>query len=60
MLSKPHDHWPTYFSDPFWVKYPYFLPCGVVASFAAFVFVVTTVLLKEVLLLPHLHMWDPG
>ncbi|KAH9939493.1 MFS general substrate transporter [Amylocystis lapponica] len=39
-LSKPHDHWPNVFSDPFWTEYPYFLPCAVSASFSALTFTV--------------------
>ncbi|EKM58463.1 uncharacterized protein PHACADRAFT_89967 [Phanerochaete carnosa HHB-10118-sp] len=48
VLSKPHDRWPEIFSNPFWVKYAYFLPCAVVAAFAALTFLLTATLLKEV------------
>lgn len=48
VLSRPHDHWPETFTDPFWLKYPYFLPCAVVATVAATIFVVTATVLKEV------------
>ncbi|RPD57953.1 MFS general substrate transporter [Lentinus tigrinus ALCF2SS1-7] len=34
-LAKPHDRWPNLFSHPFWIKYPYFLPCGTAAAFSA-------------------------
>ncbi|KAI0327954.1 MFS general substrate transporter [Cubamyces sp. BRFM 1775] len=46
-LAKPHDRWPELFSHPFWVKYPYFLPCAASASFSALTFVVTALFLKE-------------
>ncbi|KAI0351304.1 MFS general substrate transporter [Trametes cingulata] len=46
-LAKPHDRWPNVFSHPFWVKYPYFLPCAASAAFSAFTFVVTALFLKE-------------
>ncbi|KAI6025157.1 MFS general substrate transporter [Pisolithus microcarpus] len=46
-LVKPHDHWPKLFSGSFWVQYPYFLPCVVSASFAAFSFFITALLLEE-------------
>lgn len=32
MLARPQDHWPRLFTNPFWGKYPYFLPCVVSAS----------------------------
>ena len=38
-LAKPHDRWPELFSHPFWVEYPYFLPCAASASFSAFTFI---------------------
>ncbi|KAI0364558.1 MFS general substrate transporter [Pilatotrama ljubarskyi] len=50
-LAKPHDRWPSVFSHPFWVKYPYFLPCAASAAFSAFTFVVTAIFLKEASLL---------
>ncbi|KAI6145800.1 MFS general substrate transporter [Pisolithus tinctorius] len=46
-LAKPHDHWPELFSGSFWIRYPYFLPCLVSASFAAFSFFITALLLEE-------------
>ncbi|KAI5998710.1 MFS general substrate transporter [Pisolithus albus] len=46
-LVKPHDHWPKLFSGSFWVQFPYFLPCVVSASFAAFSFFITALLLEE-------------
>ncbi|KAI8978332.1 major facilitator superfamily domain-containing protein [Trametes punicea] len=46
-LAKPHDRWPTLFTHPFWVKYPYFLPCAASASFSAFTFLITALFLKE-------------
>lgn len=47
-LARPHDRWPGVFSHPFWVKFPYFLPCAVSAAFSAFTFVMTALFLKEV------------
>jgi hypothetical protein len=32
MLARPQDHWPRLLTNPFWGKYPYFLPCVVSAS----------------------------
>ncbi|KAI5988261.1 major facilitator superfamily domain-containing protein [Pisolithus marmoratus] len=46
-LAKPHDRWPKLFSGSFWVQYPYFLPCVVSASFAAFSFFITALFLEE-------------
>ncbi|KAI6030874.1 major facilitator superfamily domain-containing protein [Pisolithus orientalis] len=46
-LGRPHDYWPELFSGSFWVQYPYFLPCVVSASFAAFSFFITALFLKE-------------
>ncbi|KAI0629468.1 MFS general substrate transporter [Trametes polyzona] len=46
-LAKPHDRWPNVFTHPFWIKYPYFLPCGVSAAFSAFTFLITALFLKE-------------
>lgn len=46
-LGRPHDYWPVLFSGSFWVQYPYFLPCVVSASFAAFSFFITALFLKE-------------
>ncbi|KAI6155625.1 major facilitator superfamily domain-containing protein [Pisolithus tinctorius] len=46
-LAKPHDHWPELFSGSFWVQYPYFLPCLVSASYAAFSFFITALFLGE-------------
>ncbi|KAI5981489.1 major facilitator superfamily domain-containing protein [Pisolithus marmoratus] len=46
-LAKPHDHWPELFSGSFWIHYPYFLPCAVSASFAAFSFVIIALSLEE-------------
>ena len=48
ILSKPHDRWPGVFSNPFWIEYPYFLPCAASALFSVFVFVVTLFFLQEV------------
>ncbi|KAI0290669.1 MFS general substrate transporter [Russula brevipes] len=46
-LSRPQDHWPHLFSHPFWTKYPYFLPCIVVAACACSSFVIMVLFFKE-------------
>ncbi|KAI0740955.1 MFS general substrate transporter [Earliella scabrosa] len=46
-LSKPHDRWPRLFSHPFWIKFPYFLPCATAAAFSAFSFLLTVIFLEE-------------
>ncbi|OSC96797.1 MFS general substrate transporter [Trametes coccinea BRFM310] len=46
-LAKPHDRWPATFTHPFWLKYPYFLPCAASAAFSAFTFLITALFLKE-------------
>ncbi|TBU27875.1 MFS general substrate transporter [Dichomitus squalens] len=46
-LAKPHDRWPNVFTHPFWIEYPYFLPCAAAALFSAFCFVITVLFLKE-------------
>ncbi|KAI6147182.1 major facilitator superfamily domain-containing protein [Pisolithus tinctorius] len=46
-LGRPHDYWPELFSGSFWVQYPYFLPCVVSASFAAYSFFITALFLEE-------------
>ena len=47
-LSRPQDRWPHVFSHPFWAKYPYFLPCLVVALHCCMSCVVVAIFLKEV------------
>ncbi|KAH9954017.1 major facilitator superfamily domain-containing protein [Russula compacta] len=39
--------WPHLFSYPFWAKYPYFLPCLVVAAFACLSFIIIAMFFKE-------------
>ncbi|KAH9030844.1 MFS general substrate transporter [Lactarius deliciosus] len=46
-LSRPQDRWPHIFSHPFWVDYPYFLPCLVAAMFTCLSFVLTALYLEE-------------
>ncbi|KAI6038822.1 major facilitator superfamily domain-containing protein [Pisolithus marmoratus] len=46
-LAKPHERWPEIFSGPFWVQYPYFLPCVISASSAALSFFITASFLVE-------------
>jgi hypothetical protein len=52
-LSRPQDRWPGLFSHIFWSKYPYFLPCLVVAALALFVFTTTALFFQEVCFLLH-------
>jgi len=47
VLSRPQDRWPGIFSDPFWAKYPYFLPCMVSAAFVCLSFVVVAIYFEE-------------
>ncbi|CDO75960.1 hypothetical protein BN946_scf184888.g10 [Trametes cinnabarina] len=46
-LARPHDRWPRTFTHPFWMRYPYFLPCAASAAFSAFTFLITALFLKE-------------
>ncbi|PCH42368.1 MFS general substrate transporter [Wolfiporia cocos MD-104 SS10] len=46
-LAKPHDRWPQVFTSRFWMRFPYFLPCAVSASFSAFTFIIAAIFLKE-------------
>ncbi|KAH9169621.1 MFS general substrate transporter [Lactarius sanguifluus] len=48
-LSRPQDHWPNYFPQPFWAEYPYFLPCLVVASFSLMQFAIAAIFFEETL-----------
>ncbi|TFK34910.1 major facilitator superfamily domain-containing protein [Crucibulum laeve] len=34
-LAQPHKHFPVTFQSPFWVEYPYFLPCLATAGLAS-------------------------
>lgn len=47
-FARPHDRFPSIFANPFWQKYPYFLPCFISACFSAFAFFIALVFLKEV------------
>uniref|UniRef100_A0A8H7Y1T0 Major facilitator superfamily (MFS) profile domain-containing protein n=1 Tax=Psilocybe cubensis TaxID=181762 RepID=A0A8H7Y1T0_PSICU len=47
LLARPHDHFPDIFSSQFWVKYPYILPCGLMASLAMFACCVVFLFLNE-------------
>ena len=47
-LSRPHDRWPNVFTHPFWIQYPYFLPCAAASAFSVICFVITVLYLKEV------------
>ncbi|KAH9046513.1 MFS general substrate transporter [Lactarius hengduanensis] len=48
-LSRPQDRWPDYFPQAFWVEYPYFLPCLVVASFSLIQFTTAAIFFEETL-----------
>jgi hypothetical protein len=48
VLSRPQDRWPGIFSHHFWLEYPYFLPCLVVAALSLLQFIITALFLKEV------------
>jgi hypothetical protein len=47
-LARPSDRFPETFTSLFWIKYPYFLPCLVSASFTFCVIILTILFLKEV------------
>ncbi|KAG1748652.1 MFS general substrate transporter [Suillus lakei] len=48
-LARPQDHWPVLFSNPFWGKYPYFLPCAVAACLFGLALFVMSIFLEETL-----------
>ncbi|KAG1748658.1 major facilitator superfamily domain-containing protein [Suillus lakei] len=48
-LARPQDHWPVLFANPFWGKYPYFLPCAVAACLFGLALFVMSILLEETL-----------
>ncbi|KAG6807315.1 hypothetical protein H0H92_008033 [Tricholoma furcatifolium] len=49
-LARPADRFPKLFGhNDFLKKYPYFLPCAVPAAYAALVWILTLILLKETL-----------
>jgi len=52
-LSRPQDRWPHNFSQPFWAKYPYFLPCLVIALYSCMSWVVMAIFLKETMTFTH-------
>jgi len=49
LLSRPRDRWPKLFSNRFWKRYPYFLPCAVTSAYALISLIIASVLLKETL-----------
>ena len=51
MLSWLQDHWLSIFSHFFWAKYPYFLPCLIVAACGCALLTASVIYLKEVCLL---------
>ncbi|KAJ7650802.1 major facilitator superfamily transporter [Roridomyces roridus] len=46
-LARPHSRFPEAFSSPFWVEFPYFLPCLVTGSFVLFCAFVALLFFKE-------------
>ncbi|KAG1822960.1 major facilitator superfamily domain-containing protein [Suillus subaureus] len=48
-LARPQDHWPALFANPFWGKYPYFLPCAVAACLFILAFFMMLIFLEETL-----------
>ncbi|KAG0700124.1 MFS general substrate transporter [Suillus ampliporus] len=50
LLARPQDHWPKSFTNPFWGKYPYFLPCMVSACLLLLAFFMLLRFLEETLL----------
>lgn len=48
MLARPQNHWPELFANPFWGKYPYFLPCVVSASLLLLTFFILLCFFEEV------------
>jgi len=49
LLSRPHDRWPKLFSNRFWKRYPYFLPCAVTSAYAVISLIIASAILKETL-----------
>ncbi|KAG1745995.1 major facilitator superfamily domain-containing protein [Suillus paluster] len=49
MLARPQDHWPGLFTNPFWGKYPYFLPCVVSTCLLLLAFFMLLRFLEETL-----------
>ncbi|KDR81939.1 hypothetical protein GALMADRAFT_59708 [Galerina marginata CBS 339.88] len=47
-LARPHDHFPETFPNTFWVRYPYFLPCLVMACLSMSACWVIFLFLREV------------
>ncbi|KAG1884854.1 major facilitator superfamily domain-containing protein [Suillus subluteus] len=48
-LARPQDHWPALFANPFWGKYPYFLPCAVAACLFVLALFIMLIFLEETL-----------
>ncbi|KAG0709382.1 major facilitator superfamily domain-containing protein [Suillus ampliporus] len=49
MLARPQDSWPRLFAHSFWSKYPYFLPCAVVACLVVLSYLMLLFFLEETL-----------
>ncbi|KIK45637.1 hypothetical protein CY34DRAFT_509579 [Suillus luteus UH-Slu-Lm8-n1] len=47
ILARPQDHWPRILTNPFWGKYPYFLPCAVSASLLLLAFFTLSCFFEE-------------
>jgi len=45
-LARPQERWPHLFTHSFWAKYPYFLPCLVVAAYCVISFVTVALFLN--------------
>jgi hypothetical protein len=48
LLVHPGENYPGTFQDPFWIKYPYFLPGLVTAIYAFITAILSITALKEV------------
>ncbi|KAG2151376.1 major facilitator superfamily domain-containing protein [Suillus clintonianus] len=48
-LARPQDNWPVLFANPFWGKYPYFLPCAVAACLFVLALFTMSIFLEETL-----------
>ncbi|KAG0709378.1 major facilitator superfamily domain-containing protein [Suillus ampliporus] len=49
MLARPQDSWPGLFGHSFWSRYPYFLPCAVVAFLIVLAYLMLLFFLEETL-----------
>ncbi|KAG1811721.1 MFS general substrate transporter [Suillus subaureus] len=49
IFARPQDHWPALFANPFWGKFPYFLPCAVAACWFVLALLMMTIFSEETL-----------